>query len=142
MLPARPIERVKEMPLCLARRIRAAAAQQEFALDAQQLGQIPELVVAFRSRQRLIDRREPFFEPADTAEGVGELAEKDGVIDAELNPAEPFERGAEHGRSVDQIAALDRQHALEAAPVSLPEDELLALRMLEQQAHGALGRRQ
>jgi hypothetical protein len=59
-LPTRPVERLQKVLLGRRRGLRRTLLQDEFALDAQQLGDAPSLLVALGSRQRLVDDRYPF----------------------------------------------------------------------------------
>src|SRR6266404_5629774 len=78
-LPARPIERAQKVLLGRRRRLRRTLQQDEFAFDAQQLGDAPALLVAFGPCECLVDNREPFGSFTVTTEGVRNLGEKWGV---------------------------------------------------------------
>jgi hypothetical protein len=62
-LPARPIEQAQEVPLGRLRGLRRTLALDAFAFDAQELGDTPALLIGVRSRQRLVDNRQPFGKP-------------------------------------------------------------------------------
>jgi hypothetical protein len=58
LLQARPRQRLPEQLLGIAPRCRCAGLRDQLALYAQKFGDVPILVVALRSRQRLVDRHE------------------------------------------------------------------------------------
>ena len=58
------------------RGLRRTLPQDEFTLDAQELGDAPALLIALGSRERLVDYREPFGSFSVTAEGVRNLGKK------------------------------------------------------------------
>jgi len=58
------------------RGLRRTLPLDEFAFDAQELGDTPALLIGVRSRQRLVDNREPFGSLTVTTEGVCNLGEK------------------------------------------------------------------
>ena len=55
--------------------LRSTLQQDEFAIDAQELGDAPALLVGVRSRQRLVDDRKPLGSLTVTTEGVRNLGE-------------------------------------------------------------------
>jgi len=58
------------------RGLRRTLPQDEFALDAQELGDAPALLVALGSCERLVDDREPLSSFTVATERVGNLGEK------------------------------------------------------------------
>jgi hypothetical protein len=97
------------------RGLRPTRPQHEFAFDAQEFGDAPALLVAFGSRQRLVDYREPFGSLIVTTEGVRNLGEKWGVKEGKRVPRDAGERGAQELQPGANVAALDEQHASEPA---------------------------
>jgi hypothetical protein len=58
------------------RGVRCTPPQDEFAFDAQELGDAPAQLMALGSRERLVDYREPFGSFSVTTEGVRNLGKK------------------------------------------------------------------
>src|SRR5258708_40356413 len=94
--------------------------QQEIALDAQELRDAPALLVALGSRERLVDRRDPFGRVPETAEGVGRLGQEYRVVEIKRSLGETGQRGAQKLQPGDGIAALDQQHASESLAPNVP----------------------
>ena len=89
------------------RRLRRTLAQDEFAFNAQELGDTPALLVALGSRERLVDCRKSLDSFADTTEGVRNLSEEWSVKEAKRILWDAGERGAEKLQPGASIATRD-----------------------------------
>src|SRR5258707_11547753 len=120
-MPARQIDRTQEVLLSRRRGVRCTLPQDEFAFDAQELGDAPVLLAAFASREHLVDNREPFGSFTVTAEGVRNLGEKLSVKDTKRVLPDASERGAQNLQAGANVSALDEQHAFETSTHDAPQ---------------------
>ena len=72
-------------------RVRQPLPKHDLALDAKQLRLVPVLLVALGSRRALRQSPGDLPGPPDARQRIGKLAEKDAIIDAELDLAESVE---------------------------------------------------
>src|ERR1700738_2409107 len=99
------------MRLGCGRGLRPTLPQDELALDAQELGDVPALLVALGPRESLVDQGEPFDRFTITTEGVSNLGEKWSVKEGKRVSRDAGERGAQNLQPGADAAALDEQHA-------------------------------
>src|ERR1700680_4178653 len=100
---------------------RGTLPQEEFAFDAQELSDTPELLGALRSRERSIDCREPFCRFTATTEGVCNLGEEWSVKEAQRVLRDAAERSAKKLQPGAKLATLDEQHARETSTRDVPQ---------------------
>src|SRR5258708_40026077 len=117
---ARQIDRTQEVLLSRRRGVRCTLPQDEFAFDAQELGDAPVLLAAFASREHLVDNREPFGSFTVTPGGVRNFEEKWRVKKANRVLREVGERGAQKLQTAANVAPFNEPHPFEASTNGVP----------------------
>src|SRR5262249_48298737 len=130
-LLTRAVECLQEIAIGRRDSLRGSFQQDQFALDALQLGQAPAPFTAFATRQRLIDGQEPLRELPRFGDALRQCAEKRRVVAGETGGANCIERAKEQAHAGMDIAALDMQYRLEAAPPGVPYREAMPRRVVE-----------
>src|ERR1700692_2833439 len=137
-LPARPIERLQEVLFGRRRGLRCTIAQDEFTLDAHELGDAPALLDALGPCERLVDYRERFGSFTVATEGVCHLGAKWGEEQAEGVEWDACERDAHKLQPGANVATLDEQHASKASTHKAPQLQRVLGRKLQERLHVAL----
>src|SRR3954469_18576747 len=126
-LGPRHLERPLEHLLGGARRAVLARKQQQFALDAPELGDIPPLVPRLASRERLVGGREPLRYLAGLSETYREFAAGKQKPRQVPRPAREFERLAQQRQSGREVAPARDQEAPEGARPQIPQADRMTL---------------
>ena len=140
-LPSRHVDGLPEESLGRGRGLGSPCLQDDLALDARQLGDTPELFIALRSSERLVDHRQALADLSDSRQPFGQRAEQGRVLRDEPGLAELVETGVEKPHSRADIAVLDEQHSIQTAAARVPDGQRVSGGMLEQHGHRAFGYR-
>src|ERR1700730_18014499 len=100
------MERLPEMILGDRRGVRRVFPQNELALDAQQFGHVPALLISLGSRERLVDCRNSLGHVPDTGQAFRQSAEEYRGREGELTRTKLVESRAEKPQSGFHLAAL------------------------------------
>src|SRR2546429_2558773 len=114
--------------------------QHQFALNAQQLRDVPLFLLGFAAPQGPVDRRKPFFDLTCFAEASREFPQRKEKARQEPGVARAIYFTPQERQSRLDVAAFGHDHALETARPKPPKAYRVTLSVLEQHVAVALRR--
>ena len=105
--------------------------QHQFALNAQQLWDVPLFLLGFAAPQGLVDRRKPFFDLTCFAEASREFPQRKQKARQEPGVARAIYFTPQERQSRLDVAAFGHDHALETARPKPPKAYRVTLSVLE-----------
>src|SRR5262249_22661874 len=123
---ARPIQRLSEEVLRRLRDCRSALQQEEFALEAQQLGRDPAF---FGPLDSCFDQRERLGDPPGVSQGRRQLTQKDQQAEVGLGG---LVRAGRQSQSCVEIATLEYDNFSKRSTMLARDRQTMLSRIIEQ----------
>src|SRR5216683_482532 len=134
------MERLQEATFGRILGTRRSIQSEQFAFDAQQLGDDPSLRGAFGAVDRLFHRREPFRDLPGTAQGFCQLSDENEHPIAGRRGTAFRECGLQLRQSSLWVSPLDEENAPMGAAKSMPEGQGMSPRRVMQEVNILFGK--